>query len=234
MNSSDTNVALLEVVAEHLGADLREKLVFLGGAVVGLLITDPAMPTIRSTEDVDLVTHVAGLRDFHVVERALIARGFVHDVQPGAPICRWRVAGVPVDVMPTDEEILGFSNRWYSVAVETSQRFVLPSGVEIRLVSPPVFVATKLEAFAGRGNKDFLFSHDLADLISVVDGRDLLVSECEGSDERLKYYLRNQFARLTETRAFRDALPGHLPPDSASQARLSDLEIKLNALARLR
>lgn len=85
MNPNDPNVVLLEVVAERLGADLRDKLVFIGGAVVGLLITDPAMPAIRPTEDVDLVTHVVALQDFHAIEGALIARGFVHDMRPGAP-----------------------------------------------------------------------------------------------------------------------------------------------------
>jgi len=55
MNANDPNVALLEVVAERLGDDLRDEMVFVGGAVAGLLITDPAMPAIRPTEDVDLV-----------------------------------------------------------------------------------------------------------------------------------------------------------------------------------
>ncbi len=35
------------------------------------------------------------------------------------------------------------------------------------------------------------------------------------------------------TRAFRDSLPGHLPSDAASQARLPDLEAKLMQLAQL-
>lgn len=59
MNPNDPNVVLLEVVAERLGAALRERLVFIGGAVTGLLITDPAMPAIRPTEEVDLVAHAA-------------------------------------------------------------------------------------------------------------------------------------------------------------------------------
>lgn len=233
MNPNDSNVILLEVVAERLGADLRDKLVFIGGAVAGLLITDPAMPAIRPTEDVDLVTHVAALQDFHEVERELADRGFVHDMRQGAPICRWRVGEVAVDVMPTDETILGFSNCWYPFAVETARYIVLPSTAEIRLILPPVFVATKLEAFAGRGNNDFLFSHDLGDLIAIVDGRESLVAECQASDERLKIYLRDRFAVLLKNAAFMQALSGHLPPDAASQARLSDLEDKLHAIANL-
>ena len=233
MNPNDPNVVLLEVVAERLGADLRDKLVFIGGAVAGLMITDPAMPAIRPTEDVDLVTHVAALQDFHAIEGELASRGFVHDMLPGAPICRWRVDEVAVDVMPTDETILGFSNRWYPFAVETARYIALPSTVEIRLILPPVFVATKLEAFAGRGNNDFLFSHDLGDLIAVVDGRESLVAECQAGEKRLKAYLHDRFTALLKSSAFMQALPGHLSPDEASQARLSDLEDKLRALSNL-
>lgn len=47
MNPNDPNVLMLEMVAQHLGDELREQLVFVGGAVAGLLITDPAMPAIR-------------------------------------------------------------------------------------------------------------------------------------------------------------------------------------------
>jgi len=63
MSASDPNVALLEVVAERLGDDLCEEMVFVGGAVAGLLITDPAMPAIRPTEDVDLVCQAVVLSD---------------------------------------------------------------------------------------------------------------------------------------------------------------------------
>ena len=48
MNANDPNVALLEIVAERLGDDLREELVFVGGAVAGLLDTDPAMPALHT------------------------------------------------------------------------------------------------------------------------------------------------------------------------------------------
>src|SRR5450830_6653 len=174
VNANDPNVALLEMVAHHLGDALHEQMVFVGGAVAGLLITDPAMPAIRPTEDVDLVVQATVLREYHEVEAALIARGFVHDMQIDAPICRWRIGAIAVDVMPMEERVLGFANRWYPLAISTAEYFALPSGLRIRLIQAPVFIATKLEAFANRGNGDFLFSHDLGDLIAVIDGRDAL------------------------------------------------------------
>ena len=233
LNPNDPNVFLLERVAASLSADLRTSLVFVGGAVVGLLITDAAMPAIRPTEDVDLVAQVLARTDFHRLEQALMALGFVQDLRRNAPICRWRVGGVTVDLMPTLKEILGFTNHWYPHALATAQATRLPSGTPIRLVTAPVFVATKFEAFADRGGWDYLFSHDLGDLISVIDGRDELIAECRMAEAELKHYVRNRFRELMAAPAFVDALPGHLPGDSASQGRLPDLEDKLRQLANL-
>jgi predicted nucleotidyltransferase len=234
MNPNDPNVVLLELVARRLGEALREELVFVGGAVAGLLITDPALPAIRPTEDVDLIVQALVLSDYHKIERALTFQGFKQDMSPQAPICRWKVDFVAVDVMPTLEEILGFSNRWYPHALLTADVVALPSGTTIRLIPAAVFVATKLEAFAGRGNNDYLFSHDLGDLLAIIDGRETLIEECRRSDPELKLYLGDKIAQLLATPAFLEALPGHLPGDAASQERVPDLEEKLQQIAALR
>lgn len=224
---------MMERVAEQLGGPLRDKLVFVGGAVAGLLITDLGQPAIRPTEDVDLIFHAAGRADHRRIETALRQRGFVNDISKDAPICRWRVGGITVDVMPTIENILGFSNHWYPLALATAQPARLPSGTTIRLVTAPVFIATKFEAFDNRGKGDYLFSHDLGDVVSVIDGRDALVEECRDADTELKDYLRNRIGGLLASSAFLAALPGHLPGDAASQERLPDLEAKLRLLADL-
>ncbi|MDI1360428.1 hypothetical protein [Methylotenera sp.] len=233
MNANDPNVVLLELVAHHLGDALHAQMMFVGGAVVGLLITDPAMPAIRPTEDVDLVVQATVLREYHQVEVALIARGFVHDMSVDAPICRWRIGAVAVDVMPMEKTVLGFANRWYPLAMDTANGFTLPSQKVIKLISAPVFIATKLEAFADRGKGDFLMSHDLGDIIAVVDGRESLLDECKVQAPELVEYLQAQFATLLANRAFMQALSGHLSPDGASQARLPLLERKLGDLANL-
>jgi uncharacterized protein (DUF1778 family) len=51
MNPNDPNVQMLDVVAQRLGDDLCGRLVFVGGAVAGLLITDPAQPAERQASD---------------------------------------------------------------------------------------------------------------------------------------------------------------------------------------
>jgi len=233
MNANDPNVALIEVAAERLGDALTRELVFVGGAVAGLLITDPAMPPIRPTQDVDVICSALALGDYYRLGTLMKARGFAEDQRPGAPVCRWRIGDLAVDVMPTSSEILGFSNRWYPLALESAVPLVLPSSRSIRVVTAPVFVATKLEAFAGRGNADYLSSHDLEDLIAVVDGRETLPAECRASPPELKAWLAEQVALLLATPAFLEALSGHLPGDAASQGRLPGLKLKLLEISEL-
>lgn len=72
MNPNDPNVALVEIVAERLGEALCSEVVFVGGAIAGLLITDPAQPGIRPTQDVDLLCDVAALSEYHRIETATI------------------------------------------------------------------------------------------------------------------------------------------------------------------
>ncbi|MCP9821950.1 nucleotidyl transferase AbiEii/AbiGii toxin family protein [Cyanobium sp. L1E-Cus] len=233
MNPNEPNVVLLERVAEQLGRALLEQLVFVGGAVAGVLITDPALPEIRPTQDVDVICSVIARSDYHELGRQLRQRGFQEDSRPGAPLCRWCINDLILDLMPAQIEILGFSNRWYPLALETAQLQGLPSGRSIRVVTAPVFLATKLEAFHGRGKGDYLFSHDLEDLMAVVDGRASLLEECRLSPPELRNDLAAQFRDLLNTPAFLEALPAFLPPDQASQQRLPDVLMVLQAITAL-
>ncbi len=226
----DPNLAMVERIADALGS-LREQVVFLGGSAAGLLLTDPAAPSIRPTKDVDVIVEVTARGAYHHLEDALVARGFRHDTREGAPICRWRLGDFLLDVMPTAPEILGFSNRWYPEALRSAQICELPSGVRIRLVAPPAFLATKLEAFFGRGCGDYLGSHDLEDLVAVIDGRPEIVDEVKVAEPALQTYLSEQLGPLLADEAFRTALQGHLPGDPGSQARFPKLLDRLGAIA---
>ncbi len=228
--TADPNRVILTRVARALGA-LCDELVFVGGCATGLLVTSVRAQVVRMTEDVDLVAQVATPREYHAVEARLQALGFVHDLSPDAPICRWRCQGIEVDLMPSAEGVLSFHNRWYPLAIETARPLALSEGLTIRLIDAPVFVATKLEAFKGRGNGDFLLSHDLEDIVTVVDGRAALIDEVRAAPEALRRYLADAFGALMATPAFLEALAGHLPGDAMSQRRLPGLMAALRRLA---
>jgi predicted nucleotidyltransferase len=216
----DPNIAKLQLVAHALGP-LREQVVFVGGCAVGLLITDEAAAPVRVTLDVDLVVSVSALSAYHGVEKELSQLGFKRDMAAEAPICRWRYRGLEVDVMPTDPGILGFANRWYPLAVSSAKSFELPGGEAIRLIAAPVFVATKFEAHADRGGGDLLASHDLEDIVNVIDGRPSLLDEIALSPDELRKYLAERCGALLATPLFADYLPGLIAPgeDRADRAQ---------------
>ena len=226
----DPNLAMLELVVNALG-DLCESLVFLGGCATSLLVTVQRAKQIRVTEDVDVVAKAATIHEYHAVEAQLRARGFKQDGSPGAPICRWVGAGTTLDVMPSEPGILSFDNRWYSLAVKTAQDVRLPSGRIIKLVTAPVFIATKIDAMRDRSAGDYLSSHDLEDIVTVVDGRPSLSDEMSSVPAELRAYIKKQLGSLLSSSSFMDALQGHLPGDAASQARLPELIRRLRSLA---
>jgi predicted nucleotidyltransferase len=120
--------------------------------------------------------------------------------------------------MPTDKEILGFSNRWYPEAMRDAQTVALPSGRAIRLISPPLLLATKIEAFYDRGGGDFGASHDIEDIINLIDGRPELVKEIDSAALDVRNYLREEFDDLLA--AFADVIAWHLGPQPEDQARV--------------
>jgi hypothetical protein len=123
-----------------------DELVFVGGCTTGLFITDPAASGIRPTKDVDAIVDVTSYSKYAALGDRLRAIGLVEDTTEGAPLCRWRHGALIIDVMPTDATVLGFSNRWYPDAIETATTIDVASH-RVRLVTPALFIATKLEAF---------------------------------------------------------------------------------------
>lgn len=228
---NNPNLAILELVAHALGP-VCDDVVFVGGCATGLLLTQARPDRIRITEDVDIVAQALTVHDYHLVEKRVRAQGFSNDTRPGAPICRWVYKNVTLDVMPTVKEILGFANRWYPLAMATALPVQLASGLQIRLIAAPVFIATKLEAFKDRGKDasgepDFLGSHDMEDIITVTDRRPELLGECRAMPAELRGYLAHEFALLFANADFESTLAGHLPGDAASQNRLKRLNATL-------
>ncbi|MPZ20573.1 MAG: hypothetical protein GEV06_22055 [Luteitalea sp.] len=225
---ADPNRVLFESVV-HLLAPVLDELVFVGGCTTGLFLTDPAAGGIRPTKDVDAIVDVTSYAKYAALSERLRALGLAEDPTPGAPLCRWRRDEFIVDVMPVDEHVLGFSNRWYPAAIETAQILQI-AGHEVRVVTPALFIATKLDAFHGRGDGDIVASHDLEDIIAVVDGRPEIGSDVAAARADVRDYIGTEIRALLDDPNFVEALGGFLLPDAASQGRRSLLEARLRAL----
>jgi len=204
---------MLAVVARGLH-DLKDQVVFVGGAVVDLYITRPGVGPLRATDDVDCVVAITSRVDYGILEKKLRALGFKHPIgEEGVPLCRWRFHGIAVDVMPTEGKVLGFNNRWYPEGVANAQRVKLADGAEISVFTLPYFIASKLEAFLDRGKGDFYGSPDIEDIVAVVDGAEDFPEKISSAPDSVKAYLRGKFEELLKSDLFLQSIPGHLGPE---------------------
>jgi hypothetical protein len=205
---------MLQKVAHALGP-LLDEVVFVGGTIPSLLITDPAAPSIRPTKDVDLITDTHSHQDHAAFEEKLRAQGFQIKAPP---VCRYGIDDILVDVMTTKPEAMGFSERWYAEAFATAEPRTLPDGTTIRIIRSPLFLATKLSAWRDRGKGDF-YAPDMEDILAVIDGRDVLLDEIRQSSHDVKVFLSQAFEQLLYSKAFLDSVPGHLGGDPTAYRR---------------
>ena len=227
-----SNLDLLEDAADKL-KQLKEEVVFVGGSILDLLITDKAASPVRATLDVDAIAEITTYGDYLLFAERLRELGFREDTRKDAPLCRWTHGDLILDLMPLDAKVLGFSNIWYRGALETAKLATLPSGTAVRLITAPFFLGVKMAAFRSRGGGDFFASHDLEDFIAVIDGRETLLAEIGIAPVGLVKYLAEAAGELLAASRFRDALPGYLPGDSISQLRVPFLLQKLTQMTKV-
>ncbi|MCC7054251.1 MAG: hypothetical protein IT355_13375 [Gemmatimonadaceae bacterium] len=185
---------------------------FVGGQVAELLVTDPAAVRVRPTDDVDVVVPITTRSAYDALQQRLMALGFTPDHREGAPVCRMRTADdLILDVMPLDEGILGFSNRWYPYAIVSAATVTLERGLDVRIASAAAFLAMKWEAFSTRGAADPMSSHDLEDLITVVAGRAGIVADVQAAPDEISDFIRTQTAALLAAEWASVILEGNLP-----------------------
>jgi predicted nucleotidyltransferase len=198
---------MLQHVAEALGAELRTQMAFVGGCTTGLLLTDAfSQEQVRHTDDVDLIVHVLGYADYDMLQQRLRQRGFRDSLEQQDPICTMRLGALRVDFMPDDASVLGFGNQWYAEALQTAASYMLTETLSIRLIHPVYFVATKLEAYHGRGQNDPIGSQDIEDLLNLAEGRAELFAEIQAASNSLKTYIGQQFSALLIHDGFADAI----------------------------
>lgn len=228
---ASSNLAMLEFVARKLGK-LNDDVVFLGGCATTLFITDPLSLDVRPTLDVDCIIDVISLGKYHQFGEKLKEQGFKQLIDDDV-ICRWHYNDIILDVMPTNEKILGFSNHWYKEAIKHATTHQIAEDLSIKSVTAPYFLATKIEAFKTRGNNDFLGSHDFEDIITVINGRAEITAEIASVSSQLKICLKEIFTQIFGSEQFHAALPGHLNDGPVTQQRVQIVLKRIKKIANI-
>lgn len=205
--SHHENIARIKAVYNALG-DLTSEVIFIGGATVSLYADRPARES-RPTDDVDVLIELLYYKDYAAIEEKLRARGFVNDIESGI-ICRYIVRGIVVDIMPTSGKILGFTNKWYKEAFVHAEKRKIDEDYTIRIFSPAYFIASKLEAYRGRGQNDGRMSSDFEDIVYILNNRTAIWQELKTSPSKVRQYLKDQFRKLLNEPYIGEWVSSHL------------------------
>jgi predicted nucleotidyltransferase len=204
---------ILSTVARALH-DWNNEVVFIGGFVIELYKEKQLDIPPRVTNDVDCIIHIINRGKFYAFQEAIRSLGFKEDSSFGAPICRWKYDDITVDIMPTDADILGFSNPWYPMGMAYKQAYALDDGTVIYILPIAIYVATKLIALRNReGGVDFRYNKDLEDIIYLICIRNNFSDDLNTKDPELLQFMKQEFGWLLSDHLYiREAVQVLLPP----------------------
>lgn len=157
-------------------------------------------------------------------------RGFTQTMEDNTPPFRWFWRRMQLGLVPLDEKVLGFANPWYRVGFDAALTATLADGSVVRHLSAPHFLATKFEAFQDRGGNDVYLSHDLEDIMTVLEGRAAVAREVVAASAPVRQHVARAAAALLQRPAFHNALPGLL----SDPEREPTVKARLAQIARLK
>ena len=222
------SIEMLEKVAAIL-EQIPKTFVFTGGATISLYVDEVTQSDIRPTDDVDCVVEITSKGQYYQLAEKLRELGLEESTELNIPLCRWKYQEINIDIIPCDETVLGFTNRWYAPAIKSAISYQLPSNRIIKIFSLPYFLASKIEAFIGRGENSFYWSTDIEDIITLIDGCFSLEIEVKNGDREVREFIRNSFQNNIES--LLSVLPGFLSPISRNSGRVQLLNNLIKRLA---
>lgn len=191
------NIVRIKAVNNALG-ELRDKVVFVGGATISLY-PDRQIFEPRPTDDVDIIVEIFNYAGRANLEDKLRAIGFHNDPESKV-VCRYRIDGIIVDIMPTDDDSIGFKNQWYPEGFHNAMEQIIDDQTTVKILSAPYFIATKLEAFKSRGQNDGRTSHDFEDIVYILENRSTIWEEMKNAPDNVRAYLIEEFRNLAKNR----------------------------------
>ena len=211
LSNSEFNREVIRRISFALG-EMNERVIFVGGATIGLYINDPAAEDVRATKDVDITVEIASLGELESIREDLVKKGFKQSPKDNV-ICRFRYDNIKVDVMSTKELGWAPANQWFSPGFALRESVQIDDQM-IQLLPLPYFIASKFAAHIERGGKDPRTSHDFEDIVYVIDNRTDIVDQIDNAPDDVKPYLKEQLKLFLNDNIKMEAILGNLAYDT--------------------
>lgn len=212
------NINKIETLASVLG-DLLNNVVFVGGSVLELYVTDHAAYENRPTDDIDIVISAPTLGGFFSWEQQLEQKGFKRVLDsPKNKKYLWSYQKIEVNLIPMLTESLGYTNRWYEEAVFHAISYTLPNETSIKLFPAAYYLASKIEAYQQRGKDDIRLSEDFEDIIYLLGSRLEILEEIGNAFYEVRNFIREAFLVLLRNYDLEEGICYALPDGTDDEA----------------
>jgi hypothetical protein len=217
MTYRHVDIVVLELIAKAIG-ELVDEAVFVGGAILGFYVDDPAAEEIRPTLDIDFFLEIYTPLKLEQVRVSLSEKGFQPDMD-STVLCRFLYQGITVDVLSTSEIGWAPANEWFAPGLKQLEMIKLNDEQTIKILSLPYFLATKFAAHHGRA-ADPRTSKDMEDIIYLLNNSINWEALIIKAPTDVKGYLLSELSTLALAQSY-ETIISHLSRTKEAEIILS-------------
>ncbi|PCI97559.1 MAG: hypothetical protein COB15_07580 [Flavobacteriales bacterium] len=215
LKNQTINLKVVEKVALALG-ELNKDVIFVGGAVVSLYVTDAGAEQPRPTKDIDISVQISSYSEMNKLREEL-ANKKIYPATTSTVMYRYTLEDILIDFIPYEATSLGPTNKWLKPGFEKAYPVTIGK-TEIKILPVSLFLATKWEAYNNRGS-DPRMSHDFEDIIYVIDNNVDLIEDVIKADKNVQDYLKLMSTEILSHSSRNEIIECHINPFTAEERR---------------
>jgi predicted nucleotidyltransferase len=215
LKNQTINLKVVEKVALALG-ELNADVIYVGGAVVSLYITDKGAEQPRPTKDIDISVQVSSYAQMDLLREKLAEKN-IYPAITEAVMYRYSFEDILIDFIPYEATPLGPTNSWLKPGFQKAYSIKVGKA-EIKILPVSLFLATKWEAFKSRGS-DPRWSHDFEDIIYVIDNNLNLVADVATAGHDVQNFLKGMADYILLHSSRNEIIECHINPFTATERR---------------
>jgi len=215
LKNQTINLKVVEKVAISL-EELNDDVIYVGGAVVSLYVTDEGAEQPRPTKDIDISVQISTYSQMDELREKLALKK-IYPAPSEKIMYRYSYEDILIDFIPFEETILGPTNSWLKPGFEKAYPVNIGE-IEIKILPVSLFLATKWEAYKSRGN-DPRTSHDFEDIIYIVDNNLEVVEDIRNANKDVQNFLKEMSTEILNHNSRNEIIECHINPFSANERR---------------
>ena len=215
LKNQTINLKVVEKVALAL-EEINDDVIYVGGAVVSLYVTDKGAEQPRPTKDIDISVQISSYAQMDQLRERLASKK-IYPASSETVMYRYTYEDVLIDFIPFEETPLGPTNRWLKPGFKRAYPTTIGKAT-IKILPVSMFLATKWEAYKNRGG-DYRMSHDFEDIIYVIDNNLNLVNNIIEADKDVQLFLKEMCNEILSHPSRNEIIECHINPFTAIERK---------------